>query len=63
MVQQRNPLSTGDLKFNAKGCEGLVTTSAAVDGVTVTVTEKRVKQEAVKAITMAATDPNGFRLL
>ena len=51
-------LSTGDVKFNVKG-EGLVTTSAAGDDVTVTVTEKAVKQEAVKAVTMAAADPNG----
>ena len=51
-------LSTGDVKFNVKGA-GLVTTSAAGDDVTVTVTEKAVKQEAVKAVTMAAADPNG----
>ena len=51
-------LSTGDVKFNVKG-SGLVTTSAAGDDVTVTVTEKAVKQEAVKAVTMAAADPNG----
>ena len=51
-------LSTGDVKFNVKGA-GLVTTSAAGDDVTVTVTEKAVKQEAVKAVTMAAVDPNG----
>ena len=51
-------LSTGDVKFNVKGA-GLVTTSAAGDDVTVTVTEKAVKQEAVKAVTMATADPNG----
>ena len=51
-------LSTGDVKFNVKGA-GLVTTSAAGDDVTVTVTEKAVKQEAVKAVAMAAADPNG----
>ena len=51
-------LSTGDVKFNVKGA-GLVTTSAAGDDVTVTVTEKAVKQEAVKAVTMAVADPNG----
>ena len=51
-------LSTGDVKFNVKG-SGLVTTSAAGDDVTVTVTEKAVKQEAVKAVTMAVADPNG----
>ena len=51
-------LSTGDVKFNVKGA-GLVTTSAAGDDVIVTVTEKAVKQEAVKAVTMAAADPNG----
>ena len=51
-------LSTGDVKFNVKGA-GLVTTSAAGDDVTVTVTEKAVKQEAVKAVTMAIADPNG----
>ena len=51
-------LSTGDVKFNVKGA-GLVTTSAAGDDVTVTVTEKAVKQEAVKAVTMVAADPNG----
>ncbi|MCQ4959045.1 hypothetical protein, partial [Veillonella parvula] len=39
-------LSTGDVKFNVKG-EGLETTSAAGYDVTVTVTEKEVKQEAV----------------
>ena len=44
--------------LNIKGA-GLAKTTAAGKDVTVTVSEKAVKQEAVKAVTMAAADPNG----
>ena len=54
---------TGDVNLanstlNIKGA-GLAKTTASGKDVTVTVTEKAVKQEAVKAVTMAAADPNG----
>ena len=44
--------------LNIKGA-GLAKTTASGKDVTVTVSEKAVKQEAVKAVTMAAADPNG----
>ncbi len=55
---------TGDVNLanstlNIKGGAGLATTAANGNDVTVTVSEKAVKQEAVKAVTMAAADPNG----
>ena len=54
---------TGDVNLanstlNIKGA-GLAKTTASGKDVTVTVSEKAVKQEAVKAVTMAAADPNG----
>ncbi|WP_329844214.1 YadA-like family protein [Veillonella parvula] len=54
---------TGDVNLanstlNIKGA-GLAKTTAAGKDVIVTVSEKAVKQEAVKAVTMAAADPNG----
>ena len=54
---------TGDVNLanstlNIKGA-GLAKTTASGKDVTVTVTEKAVKQEAVKAVAMAAADPNG----
>ena len=54
---------TGDVNLanstlNIKGA-GLAKTTAAGKDVTVTVSEKAVKQEAVKAVTMTAADPNG----
>ena len=57
------PTGTGDVNLanstlNIKGA-GLAKTTASGKDVTVTVSEKAVKQEAVKAVTMAAADPNG----
>ena len=54
---------TGDVNLanstlNIKGA-GLAKTTASGKDVTVTVSEKAVKQEAVKAVTMTAADPNG----
>ncbi|MBS7178212.1 ESPR-type extended signal peptide-containing protein, partial [Veillonella parvula] len=54
---------TGDVNLanstlNIKGA-GLAKTTASGKDVTVTVSEKAVKQEAVKAVTMAAADSNG----